>query len=368
MGVLKTVLIASMLFISAFVLTQGFGAEFGLLQEAQVFSERFPSSSECDWNETRDFENARVDDECVLRIDDMSSSYDSLNVERFPYTSTEQEFKDGQQDTEDVEYKNDSIGDYITPDGDLEYRTNNFYAQPGETGDAELYVEYSYLEEEAPSSAEIVLWDVESGNEEDSVTLTPGSEGDDYLENTSLSVSNEGQYHLRLQIDGDAEDEQKIYSLEAWQKGDDLETFASGYYESQRLQRSDQTIIELMEYDGVDIQNRVDNPEQRVKLTVNGYLEGEEVATEEFYVGNSFDVQNDLFEGTSHEEFVETDSFNFEAELISETSDSPGLVYTLFEGETSDRIASQEVSDFLQTLLFLILTGFALVLLGREFF
>lgn len=347
----KEVLIIGFLVVTAFFIGQGFGEQFGVLQQAESFTERFPSQASCDWNETGTLVNAEVNPDCGLQIQDTATAASTITVQRLPLLTNEEDFTEEAYATNNVEYLNNSLGDYFTgTNNGFSYYTSNKYLQA-----APLTVEYRYEQISDPTTAELVLWDETNNNEEDSVSLTPGDETQDFKETATLTPSNEGQYSLRVEFTGATDDEQRVYSLESYQSSDELTNIGYGYYESETLFTSDDTVMERIEAQGDNIQRGNNNPKQFADVDIYGYTSGQQVASTTIEAGNDIVVEEDLFSNTTVEEY------RFDVRLVTETGTSPELDNLVFSGTTSDRVASQEVSELLGNVFIFMILGMALL-------
>lgn len=356
----RVILIAGLLVSTSFFISQGFGDTYGVLQQAEEFEDRYPSRGSCDWNQTGVLVNLFANDQCELNIDDLTSTHTDLDLDRVPLVETQEEFEDLAFATNRLQYMNDTTyGDYITPNGNsvqFEYYTKDFYSKA-----APLNVRYQYQNLSSPTSASLILWDVASANQEDSVTLTPGEQVDDYYVEKTLTPSNNGLYELRIEIDGATEDEQRIYSLYAWQDSEDLSGVSSGEYESDILYSSDDTTISRIEFLADDIQNDLQQQKQTAKVTFEGYQAGEIVQEKTFDASNTLEVRNNVL---GHNETIE--EVRFDIQLVSETGDTPEFSSMTVEGATADRVASEEVSDLLTVVFVVVLIGLGVLLVGSE--
>lgn len=358
MAKISTTVVAAMLIFSALIMAQGFGEQFEVFQESQQFQTSYPNSTTCNWNEAGTLVNLVQKDECELHIDDTTSTYTNVNLNRLPEKETENELKTGSRTTNGIEFSNNSLGAYFTPTGNkAQYYSKYFYLKP-----ADLQLEYQYEEISQPQTAELILWDAGNNNVEDSVTLQPGTENNDYLETATLTSSNQGNYQLRIEIDNGAKEEQKVYSLYAYQNSEDLTGISAGRYESDIIYESDARIIESVNFLGDNIQNGLKQKKQTATLTLQGIRYGQIIEEKSYETENSLRVLENPFEDS------EITSFRFQIEFVSETGVTPEFSSIDVKGIKADRIASQSISDDFQILIVVILVGIALAYGVREFY
>lgn len=349
----RVIFIAGILITSAFFISQGFGETYGIVQEAEEFEQVYPSDTSCDWNQTGTLVNLVTTTGCELNIDDLTSTYADIDLERYPLAETEEEFEGQKSSSTNLQYLNNSLGDYFTKSNlgtNLRYYSDPFYMQTGQ-----LQVQYQYEEVSAPTSANLILWDEGNGNEEQTVTLTPGTESGSYYQTKTLSAANDGQYSLRIEISGATEDEQRVYSLHAWQNSEDVGTVAAGQYESDTVYASDDTNIDRVEILADDIQRGMSVQKQYANVYIDAYDSGQIVDTRTLEASNDLDVYENLFENET------VDEFQFQIELVSETGETPEFSSISLSGTTADRVASEEASNLFRIVFLMMLIGLAVV-------
>jgi len=338
---------------AAFFIGQGTGETFGVLQDSETFSDRIHTAGICDWNESGTLGNVIANGECNLNIDNLSEVEDAVEVTRFPLAETQQEFEEQAETTNNIQYldSGNQLGDYLTgTENQFSYYSKNFYSQSGP-----ISVQYRYEQISDPNSAELILWDEANDNQEDSIALSPGSEAQDFLENNTLTVADDGQYSFRIEFSGAADDEQRIYSLEAWQDSEDLNNISTGVYRTDLLYESDDTFIERFDVNTNNIQRGMDNQRHYVNVAVQGFNNGDLVESRQVKVTNREDNFQDFYPDQTIRQF------RFKVYTVSETGSTPEFEYMSVTGQQSDRVASPAVSNLFRILFTFLFVGLALV-------
>lgn len=351
----KTVAIVGLMLSTAFFVGEGTGETFGVLQDSDTFSDRIPTPGICDWNETGSFQNVFANGGCNLNIDNLSQVADTVKITRYPLAQTQTEFEQQASATDSLQYLEDGnqLGIYFTAEDStnkFSYYSENFYSQS-----APINVEYRYEEISSPTSANLILWDEANNNEEDSVTLTPGDEANDFFQNKTLNATTDGQFSLRIEFTGATIDEQRVYSLEAYQSSDDLDNISTGVYHTDFLYESDNTFIDRFDIKGNDIQRSMENKKQYANVIVQGYNNGDIVEARNLEATNRETTYQDFYPDQTIRQF------RFRVYMLSETGSSPEFEYMSVSGTQADRVASPAVSNLFRILFTLLFIGLALV-------
>lgn len=241
----------------------------------------------------------------------------------------------------------------IDAGGDTVNRSEYISSEFSVDADADLYIDYRYNETSEPEEARLALWNGTSVVYE--TPLVEGLPSEDFLVEENVNLSQSGKYQFRVRWLNGEYNQQKLFSLEAEQRGDEISDATSGVYETS-IQRggTDDLVI-----------NRVSVLGEIPSDSVSGTIIWQGYRGQNLVISEKTQLRNGQLVRRGFGENERLTGYGYKVNLFSsQVNETPALESVAIEGSKTDSSVSRAISENFQVVIVMLFLGMALAYLA----